>query len=133
MAEGGTKHDGGKVQLDLLPLDVTWEWAKVMTIGARKYAPYNWEKGFQYSRVFAALKRHIDLWYVGEDTDEETGLSHLAHAMCCLSFLLAFWLRGIGTDNRPKLSPAQIARMKENLPDITFMNLSEVDSGEKND
>lgn len=61
----------------------------------------NWEKGIAYSRVFAALMRHMWAWWRGEDKDAETGLSHLWHAGCCISFLIAFEQRGIGPDDRP--------------------------------
>lgn len=39
--------------------------------------------------------------FAREDLDEETGLSHLWHAVCCIAFLIAFEQRGIGTDDRP--------------------------------
>jgi hypothetical protein len=40
-------------------------------------------------------------YWKGEDNDPETGLSHLAHAMCCVMFLLSYHLRKVGTDDRP--------------------------------
>jgi len=57
---------------------------------AAKYAPHNWEKGIDYSRVYGALLRHMMAWWGGEDTDPETGLSHLHHAACCIMFLQHF-------------------------------------------
>ena len=33
--------------------------------------------------------------------DMETGFSHLWHAGCCIVFLIAFEIRGTGTDDRP--------------------------------
>lgn len=82
----GAKHDGGKPRTDLL--DTAWllEVAKVLEFGSRKYAPHNWRKGIQTSRLIGAALRHILAYNNGEDTDPETGLSHLAHASCCLMF-----------------------------------------------
>jgi hypothetical protein len=34
--------------------------------------------------------RHIMAFNDGEDKDPESGLSHLAHAACCIMFLLEF-------------------------------------------
>ena len=107
----GIKHDQDKIRMDLVPWDVVVEIAKILTFGARKYADRNWEKGFNWSRVYGALMRHLTLWFQGQDTDAETGRSHLAHAGCCLFFLLAFVLRGVGKDDRPKLTDAELENM----------------------
>lgn len=61
----------------------------------------NWEKGMRWNRPFAALMRHMWAWWRREEADPETGLSHLAHAGCCLLFLIAYEKRVIGEDNRP--------------------------------
>lgn len=101
-ADAGRKDDTGKARLDLLPPELLLRVGEVLDFGARKYAPRNWEKGIAYSRVFAALQRHMWAWWAGEDKDAETGLSHLAHAGCCLAFLLAFEERGHDDlDDRP--------------------------------
>jgi ribosomal protein L32 len=39
-------------------------------------------------RYFDAAQRHIWAWKAGEETDSETGASHLAHAICCLMFIM---------------------------------------------
>ena len=93
--EVGIKADNGKDRWDLLPFDAIRLAVKVMTIGADKYGDYNWAKGLAYSRVFAAAMRHLTAWWGGEERDPETGYSHLAHALCCVLFLLAYELRGM--------------------------------------
>jgi hypothetical protein len=98
--QGGIKHDDGKLPIELLAFDVLEEVAKVLQFGAKKYAPNNWRAGFVYSRLFGALLRHLFAWWRGQDTDPETGLSHLAHAGCCLLFLHHFVLAKTGTDDR---------------------------------
>lgn len=64
------------------------EIAKVLAFGAQKYAAHNWRKGIAYSRLLDAALRHLYAFADGEDTDPESGLSHIAHAGCCVVFLL---------------------------------------------
>ncbi len=101
-SEGGTKHDEGKPLLALLPVEALVEVGKVMTFGAKKYTAHNWRGGFAYTRVASAALRHLFARISGKDVDEESGLSHLAHAVCCVLFLLTFQLTNTGTDDRYK-------------------------------
>lgn len=98
----GRKDDQGKPRWDLLPPDGLEEIVKVLTFGANKYNDRNWEHGMKWGRCFRALMSHSWAWWRGEDKDPETGLSHMAHAGCCLLFLLSYELRNAGTDDRPK-------------------------------
>ena len=97
---GGVKHDSGKPRMDLLPPEALREAAAVLALGAEKYDAHNWRKGFAYSRLIAAALRHIFAWVGGENTDPESGKSHLAHAACCLLFLITFEVTKTGTDDR---------------------------------
>jgi hypothetical protein len=83
-------------------MDALREIAHLLTFGAEKYGDDNWTQGAAWSRYFDALLRHLTAWWGGEDKDEETGRSHLAHAGCCLLFLLAYELRASGRDDRPR-------------------------------
>lgn len=84
------RHNTGKVRFDLLtPFPVEAE-AKVLTRGAEKYAPRNWERGMPFSTVLASLKRHLWAFESGEDYDPESGELHLAHVKCNASFLLEY-------------------------------------------
>lgn len=76
----GRKDDLSKLRYDLIPFDSLEELAKVYTFGANKYEDRNWEKGIKYSRIIAALFRHVIAWCKGEIHDPETGIHHLAHA-----------------------------------------------------
>lgn len=87
---GAIKYDQDKVPLHLLSTYALNETAKVMQFGAKKYAEHNWRKGFTWSRPLSAAMRHITAFNNGEDKDPESGLSHLAHAACCIMFLLEF-------------------------------------------
>lgn len=97
----GVKFDEGKVQLELIPPELFTAVGTVLTFGAIKYSPRNWEKGMDWSRCYGALQRHLNAWWGGEKKDPETGYSHLWHAACCITFLITFELRGTGTDDRP--------------------------------
>jgi len=84
----GRKYDGGKDRWDLIQPLILREYVKVLTFGAQKYAPGNWRHVQDArNRYFAALLRHVWAWWQGELRDPETGLHHLAHALCCLAFL----------------------------------------------
>ena len=84
------KKDKGKVRLDLLSVSAMNGTAEVLAFGAEKYEERGWEKGMEYSRVYGALLRHMTTWWAGEDLDEETKLSHLHHASCCIMFLQTY-------------------------------------------
>lgn len=96
------KFDFDKVRLELLPPEFLEGIGKVLTFGAKKYAAGNWASGdgFDWSRLYGALLRHMMAWANGEDIDPESGLSHLYHAGCMLAFLAAHVERGLGTDDR---------------------------------
>jgi hypothetical protein len=84
----GRKDDNAKPRWDLLPMGLVEETVKVLTFGAKKYADNNWMKVANFNeRYWAALMRHLVAWRSGEINDPETGLSHLAHAVCNLVFL----------------------------------------------
>jgi hypothetical protein len=85
------KLDNGKLRWDLLPIECVEDVVKVITMGANKYAPNNWQTiDNAEERFYAALLRHLSAWRQGETKDPESGLSHLAHIMCNLTFLLWF-------------------------------------------
>jgi len=104
----GWKDDGDKVRIELVPSEFVFATAAVLTFGAKKYSDRNWENGMSWGRVFGALMRHLWAWWAGRgpatvnflfgELDDETKLSHLWHAACCLSFLIAY-------EQRPAMAP----------------------------
>ena len=104
--EPGTaiKFDQDKLPLHLLSTEAMNQTAAVLQFGAKKYAEHNWRKGFDWSRPLAAAMRHITAFNNGEDKDPESGLSHLAHAACCIMFLLEFEKTHKHLDDRYKAS-----------------------------
>lgn len=100
----GIKHDQHKPRTDLLPFDALLGVADVLRYGHEKYAKTggerNWEKGMDWGRLLGAALRHLFAWARGEDTDQESGHPHLAHASCCVLMLYALTIRKIGRDDR---------------------------------
>jgi hypothetical protein len=88
--DGAVKHDDNKPPINLLSREALEQTAMVMAFGKEKYAAHNWRSGFAWSRPLSAAMRHIMAFNDGEDKDPESGLSHLAHAACCIMFLLEF-------------------------------------------
>ena len=87
----GVKYDKDKPQWSLLPFKALKEVVDVLTYGAKKYAPDNWKKvPNAKQRYIDAGFRHFTAYAAGEKLDPETGKSHIAHAICCLLYLLAF-------------------------------------------
>jgi hypothetical protein len=89
----GMKFDNGKPDYSLLPFAAVDEVVKVLTYGAAKYDRFNWEK-IEAVRYQAATMRHFSTHMQGEKIDPESGISHLAHAICSLLYLLDFELKG---------------------------------------
>lgn len=87
----GTKHDNGKPRWSLVPAGVMRDVIAVLEFGARRYAVNNWMRiDDPGTRYYDAAMRHIDAWRGGERVDGDSGLPHLAHAICCLMFLMWF-------------------------------------------
>lgn len=86
-----SKHDTNKTNLAILgdvskALDKV---ARVMQYGANKYSRKNWSKVDDKERYVSASYRHLMQGYQQEEAiDKESGLPHLAHAICSLLFLL---------------------------------------------
>lgn len=97
---GGLKFDEDKPRLDLIAPEILFALGDILHFGSVKYDDRNWEKGMSWGRCFGACMRHLWAWWRGEETDPETGYSHLWHAACNIMFLIAYEQRGIGTDDR---------------------------------
>lgn len=87
----GSKDDQEKNRLDLIEPEFIEGVGKVLTFGANKYEPNNWQKVEDAEdRYYAAALRHLIAWRKGEKTDPESGLSHLDHVACNIMFLQHF-------------------------------------------
>lgn len=89
-SEDFKKFDTGKPMVSLVESEFILGTAKVLTLGAEKYAIDNWKLGSSEKdirRYKDALLRHTLAYTSGEELDPETGLSHAYHAACNLMFL----------------------------------------------
>ena len=82
------RYNNGKPDYSLIPMAALAEVARVLEYGASKYERGNWLKPTSWEVSFACLQRHMSAWQAGEDNDEESGRSHLAHAACNLIQML---------------------------------------------
>lgn len=90
-ATGGQK--GMKLaRYDLVPADPLRSLATLYGKGASKYADRNWERGYEWSKSFAALNRHLWQFWSRQDTDDETGMPHIT-AVAWHAFTLAEFMR----------------------------------------
>jgi hypothetical protein len=99
-SETGGQKGSKPVRLDLVPPEPLWELARVYAFGAEKYDDHNYLRGYDWSLSYAAMLRHLTLWWNGESIDPETGLSHLAHGAWHTFALMAFQQHELGTDDR---------------------------------
>lgn len=59
---------------------------EVLEFGAKKYEPFNWQKGLDPKEVLESLQRHIARLFDGEEIDQESGIHHIGHVMCNAMF-----------------------------------------------
>lgn len=94
-----------KPPMHLIPQTALVQLAGVMELGAKKYQPYNWRTSSVAATVYvSAALRHIAQYLDGENIDEESGESHISHAMACCAILLDAAATGNLIDDRPKPS-----------------------------
>jgi len=100
MSEKAMKFDDGKIPLEFLELSGIEDMCKAFQFGAKKYSKGNYKQGMEATRLTAAAMRHILQWQMGVDMDDESGISHLGHAMACLSMISTTMSLGTLIDDR---------------------------------
>lgn len=104
-----------KLRPELIPPEFLIGLSIVLKHGADNYGADNWEKGTDYSRYVGALLRHLLAWLCGEERDPDSGHYHLWHAGCCIAFLSAHEIRGLGRDNRPCTRTTKLLELLKGL------------------
>lgn len=97
----GLRYNSGKVKFGLIPGHWTRVLAQILTVGAKKYAPRNWEKGLVHSEILDSLHRHLDSFLKGERYDPETKCHHLGHVAWNALALMTMDLKNLGTADLP--------------------------------
>lgn len=65
---GGEK--GVKLErFDLIPVGPLTELARHFGKGARKYAAHQWRQGYEWSKSYSAINRHLTAFWAGYDFD----------------------------------------------------------------
>ena len=103
LKQEGYRDDEGKPPIHLIPAEAILMLANIFEYGSKKYGDRNWEKGMDWSRMYASAMRHMLAFWMGENDDRESGYQHMAHATwnCMALMCYVFW--GIGFDDRPEL------------------------------
>lgn len=129
---GGAKGSKDE-RFDLIPYEALAEIARVYGMGAKKYDPHNWRKGYDWGLSYAALMRHITAFWQGEDLDPESGLPHVAHAgWHCLTLLTFMKEHGDLDDRYTTIKAAKDAEASSDLRRQLFADQtgSQIASGE---
>lgn len=97
-----------KAPLGLVPPAAIIAISDALADGATKYGPQNWRSndGVKATIYYEAALRHLFAWVDGEDTAEDSGVHHLAHAAACLAILLDAQEIGQIIDDRPTAGAA---------------------------
>lgn len=85
--EKAQRFNKDKPQWSLVDFESFEPMIKVLEFGAKKYAPFNWQKGFDQRILMESLLRHAFAYLSGEEEDPESGLSHIGHIQCNAMFL----------------------------------------------
>lgn len=90
-----------KLPLHLWPETATLCGCLALLDGALKYGRANWRvAGVRASIYNDACRRHLNKWFEGEDTDPDSGLPHLSHALACIAILIDAGAAGKLNDDR---------------------------------
>jgi hypothetical protein len=93
------RFNDGKLQWSLVDFESLEPMVKVLEFGAKKYAPENWRKGLETTKIIESMLRHTFALLRGEDNDPESGIEHVGHIQCNAMFL-AKMLKDPKWDNR---------------------------------
>lgn len=83
------KQDDGKIDYTLLDWGAIRKLVEVREYGVKKYNKRDSWQEVSKERYIKALLRHVIAYADREENDKESGLNHLAHAMCNCMFILS--------------------------------------------
>lgn len=104
-----------KVSLSKVPPSAIIEMARAFENGAAKYGPYNYRDTEVRASVYVdAAMRHLMCWFDGEQVADDSGVTHLGHALASIGILIDTAECGTLADDRPKAgtSSAMIERYR---------------------
>lgn len=89
------------MRFDRIPAQPLFTLARHYGAGAAKYAAHNWAAGYEWSKPYAALKRHLWTARNGEHIDAETGSPHLVAVAWHALTMCEFYVTHPEMDDRP--------------------------------
>lgn len=91
-----------KPPLHLIPDTAAVHMAMSFKDGATKYGPFNWRtSGVDATTYVAAARRHLALWFDGQELTSDSGVHNLGAVMACCAILLDAQAVGNLIDDRP--------------------------------
>lgn len=101
-----------KAPMSTVSAAVLAEVGVAMLEGASKYGRHNYRAaGVRSSVYYDAAMRHLMAWWEGEDTDPDSGMSHITKAITSLVVLRDAMIQDMCTDDRPPRSAEFYARL----------------------
>lgn len=95
------KYNSDKPRVELIPTDPMEKIAEAYSIGIAKYEINSWRKGFPFTDLIGAAKRHLHDLQEGRDLDEDSGCLAAAQVIWNMLSLLQQMLDGrFDLDNR---------------------------------
>ena len=108
-----------KVSITKLPPIAILHGAAAMVNGADKYGPYNWREKNVIAHIYVdACMRHLMSWWEGEETADDSGVTHLGHAIACCGILLDAQANGNLIDDRPS-KPEKVGWFSKTLEKVS--------------
>jgi len=98
--EKALRYNEGKPQWGLVHYKSLEPMIRVLEFGSKKYAPNNWMKKMDRTKILESTQRHLAALMDGEEIDPETGISHIGNLMCNAMFYSYHFV--INKENEPK-------------------------------
>ena len=86
-AKQALRYNEGKLQWSMIDFKSLEGMVRVLEMGAKKYSKDNWKLGMPVTQVCESLMRHLFAYMSGEDTDPESGESHMSHVLVNAMFV----------------------------------------------
>lgn len=84
--EKADRYNEGKRKWSLVDFKSLEPLVEVLEFGSKKYSINNWKKGLDEKEILESMMRHLAALMDGEETDKESGISHMGHIQCNAMF-----------------------------------------------
>ena len=107
------KHTTGKLKLSLVPPEILTAGASIREYGCKKYNnPDNWKEVPAQEFWDAAIRHTKAAWEDWTATDEESGMPHIWHIACNISFLCQMLATTESEPVQPPVPPKEEPKKK---------------------